>query len=88
MLIHRSGGPPMPAMRFPLPKRFNVAMSESAYKELRQLNTTYGYGNNYLLTVILENFDLIVKKHELKKVFDKFKEEYGAPASGKMNTPE
>ena len=51
----------MPAKRFPLPKRFNVAMSEDAYRQLRALNAKYGYGNNYLLTILLENFEQIAK---------------------------
>ena len=49
----------MPAKRYLLPKRFNAAMSEDAYRQLRALNQKYGYGNNYLLTVLLENFDRI-----------------------------
>lgn len=75
----------MPAKRFPLPKRFNAAMSEKAYERLRGLNAKYGYGNNYLLTILLENLDQIVKKRELEKAFKAFAEEYGAPAPGGMS---
>lgn len=72
----------MGAKRFPLPKRFNVALSEEAYANLRELNARFGYGNNYLLTILLENLDQIMKKRELTKVFREFAQEYGAPPPG------
>ena len=74
----------MAAKRFPLPKRFNVALSEKAYANLRALNDKYHYGNNYLLTVLLENLDTLVDAGAVGQVFEAFREEYGAPASGKM----
>ncbi len=74
----------MPAKRFPLPKRFNVAMSEKAYANLRALNRKYGYGNNYLLTILLENLDEVVRQEEVDKAFSEFAAEYGAPAVGQM----
>lgn len=49
----------MAARRFPLPKRFNAALSNKAYANLRALNGKYNYGNNYLLTLLLENSDRI-----------------------------
>lgn len=75
----------MAAKRFPLPKRFNVALSDKAYANLRGLNARFGYGNNYLLTILLENLDRVVKKRELTKVFREFSQEYGAPAPGGMS---
>ena len=74
----------MPAKRFPLPKRFNVAMSEDAYRQLRALNAKYGYGNNYLLTIVLENFEQIANAEAVEQVFAEFAQEYGAPATGQM----
>lgn len=74
----------MAAKRFPLPKRFNVAISEAAYANLRALNQKYHYGNNYLLTILLENFDDIANADAVKEVFAAFQEEYGAPAAGGM----
>lgn len=74
----------MPAKRFPLPRRFSVAMSESAYRQLRALNEKYGYGNNYLLTIVLENFEQIADAEAVERVFDEFAQEYGAPAPGQM----
>lgn len=73
------------AKRFPLPKRFNVAMSEAAYRKLRDLNEQYHYGNNYLLTILLENLDQIMDKQAMEKVFADFKAEYGAPAAAAMS---
>ena len=69
----------MPAKRYPLPKRFNAAMSEKAYARLRELNERYHYGNNYLLTILLENFDTIADPSAVDKVFADFAAEYGAP---------
>ncbi|QQS42901.1 MAG: hypothetical protein IPM63_08195 [Acidobacteriota bacterium] len=74
----------MAAKRFPLPKRFSAAMSEKAYERLRKLSEKYGYGNNYLLTFIFENFDRIADLDEVEKVFAEYKAEYGAPEPGGM----
>lgn len=69
----------MPSKRYALPKRFNAALSEKAYDKLRALNASYHYGNNYLLTVLLENLDTIADKEALEQVFEQFRAEYGAP---------
>lgn len=69
----------MAAKRYPLPKRFSAALSDKAYAKLRALNAEYGLGNNYILTVLLENLDDIAKKPALKKAFDDLIREYGAP---------
>ena len=74
----------MAAKRFPLPKRFNAALSEKAHANLRALNDKYHYGNNYLLTVLLENLDTIADADAVDQAFVAFKEEYGAPPPGKM----
>ncbi len=76
----------MAAKRYHLPKRFNAAMSEKAYANLRALNARYGYGNNYLLTILLENLDQIAKQRELKKAFSDFAAKYGAPSPGGMRS--
>jgi len=69
----------MAARRLPLPKRFSAALSEPAYARLRALNATYGLGNNYLLTVLLENLDDIADDAALEQAFQRFIAEYGAP---------
>ncbi len=74
----------MPAKRYPLPKRMNLALSEKAYANLRRLNERHHYGNNYLLTILLENIDDVVDEEALDHVFAEFKDEYGAPAAGGM----
>lgn len=68
--------------RYPLPKRFSAAVSEKAYENLRSLNAKYHYGNNYLLTLLLENLDAVTDADALEKVFADFKAEYGAPSGG------
>ena len=74
----------MAAKRYPLPRRFNVAVSEKAYENLRALNENYHYGNNYLLTILLENFDTITNSRAVEKAFADFKEEFGVPPSSGM----
>lgn len=69
----------MTSKRLPLPKRFNVAMTEVAYARLRALNEAYGLGNNYLLTVLLERLDDIDSDGRLDGAFQDFIAEYGAP---------
>lgn len=69
----------MPKKRYPLPKRFNAALSEKAYDNLRALNDRYGYGNNYLLTILLENLDAIVDPDAVDAAFAAFAAEYGQP---------
>ncbi len=78
----------MAAKRYPLPKRFSAALSEKAYARLRTLNETYHYGNNYLLTIILENFEDITVGENVEKAFSDFAAEYGAPKPGAMKRKE
>ena len=74
----------MPAKRYPLPKRFNAALSEQAYDNLRKLNERYHFGNNYLLTILLENIDAVADQAALDRAFAEFAAEFGAPAPGSM----
>lgn len=67
------------AKRYSLPKRFNVALSEDAYHNLRSLNAQWGLGNNYLLTVLLENLDDIANSEAMERAFTQFIDTYGAP---------
>ncbi|MEM7504874.1 MAG: hypothetical protein AAF417_22795 [Pseudomonadota bacterium] len=69
----------MAKKRYALPRRFNAALSETAYEKLRELNGTYGYGNNYLLTVLLENLESIADERAIDRVFADFASEYGSP---------
>ncbi|HEY5623430.1 MAG TPA: hypothetical protein VIV14_06685 [Gammaproteobacteria bacterium] len=74
----------MTSKRYPLPKRFSAALSEKAYEQLRALNEKYHYGNNYLLTVLLENLDAIADEEAMARAFEVFADEYGAPRPGGM----
>ena len=67
------------AKRWPLPKRFNVAMTDEAYARLRALSERTGLGNNYLLTILLENLDRYADMQELDRVFEEIFAEYGQP---------
>ena len=69
----------MPAKRYPLPKRFSAALSERAYENLRKLNQRYHFGNNYLLTILLENIESIADEAALDQAFADFSAEFGAP---------
>lgn len=73
--------------RLPLPVRRQMNLTEDAYARLRQLNAEYNLGNNYLLTVLLENYDTLVNKDSERAVFENFIREYGAPESKKMVPP-
>ena len=68
--------------RFPLPKRFNAALSEDAYAELRKLNAKWKLGNNYLLVVLLEKLNDFADQDALDRAFEDFIDEYGAPTAG------
>ncbi len=70
---------------YPLPKRFNAGLSEAAYKRLRELNARYGYGNNYLLTILLERLDDVTTEEELDRIYGEFAKEYGAPKPASMS---
>lgn len=50
----------MAAKRYPLPERFNAALSEKVCARLRDINAVTGFGNNYCLAVVLENLDEVV----------------------------
>lgn len=73
--------------RLPLPKRFNAGMTEEAYARLRALNADYGLGNNYLLTVLLENLDDYANQRKLKKAFTDFIAEYCPPEEQSKPAP-
>lgn len=74
------------AKRYPLPKRFNAALSEKAYANLRRLNERWHLGNNYLLVVLLENLERVTDPEALDAAFAEFIAEYGAPAKPEPKT--
>lgn len=66
----------MAKKHYPLPKRFNVALSEQAYANLRQLALQCVLGNNYTLTVLLEHMDELIVQPELLEQAAKLRAEY------------
>ncbi len=74
------------AKRYPLPKRFNAALSEAAYAKLRALNAKWRLGNNYLLVVLLERLDSYADPQALDAAFDAFLAEYGGPSGRAKET--
>ncbi len=79
------GAQPRPK-RLPLPRRFNVALTQDAYTRLRALNAQHGLGNNYLLTVLLERLDTYADSEALDGAFAEFIAEYGTPDTSKGKT--
>ena len=65
---------------YPLPKRFSAALSEQAYARLRRINADTGLGNNYCLTVLLENLDSLTDETRLRAAYDRFIAEHCGPA--------
>ena len=51
----------------PLEKRFNVAMTPEAYANLRELAEESGLGNNYVLTVLLENMSETIDRKQFRR---------------------
>ncbi len=58
---------------YPLPKRFSAAVTEEAYAQLRAWAEATGLGNNYVLTVLLENADEVVDEAALKAAAERLK---------------
>ena len=68
--------------RYPLPKRFSAALSEAAYARLRAINAETGLGNNYCLTVLLENLDEIADSDRMTEVYRRFIQEHCGEETG------
>ncbi len=56
-----------PKYKKPLPRRFNAAVSEEAYAELRRLAELTGLSNNYVLTTLLEHRADLFKDEAFKQ---------------------
>lgn len=59
-----------PAHHKPLEKRFSVAMTPEAYANLRVLADESCLGNNYVLTVLLENMDKVVDRDAFRRAVE------------------
>lgn len=59
-----------PKFRKPLPKRFNVAMTDEAYAKLRDMAEATSLSNNYVLTTLLEYGDELIDPTAFKRCVD------------------
>lgn len=59
-----------PKFRKPLPKRFNVAMTEEAYAKLRSFAGQTSLSNNYVLTTLLEYADELIDPTMFRRCVD------------------
>ena len=67
----------LPRHHKPLPKRFPAAMTEKAYGNLRLLAAESGLGNNYVLTVLLEEMDRTVDRAAFRQAAREMLERHG-----------
>lgn len=63
----------------PLEKRFNVAMTPEAYANLRALAEESGLGNNYVLTVLLENMPRTIDREGFRSAVRELVEKHCPP---------
>lgn len=59
-----------PKFRKPLPKRFNIAVTDKAYATLRRLAGNTNLSNNYVLTTLLEYADELVDPAAFQRCVD------------------
>ena len=59
--------PETPRHHKPLDKRFNLGLTAEAYANLRVLAEETGLGNNYVLTVLLEDMDRTIDRVALRR---------------------
>lgn len=74
--------------RLPLPIKRSLSLTAAAHARLRALNESYGLGDNYLLTVLLERLDDYADPAALDAAFRDFIAEYGAPKAPQRPTDE
>jgi hypothetical protein len=61
----------------PLTKRFPLGLTDAAYAKLRTLAEASGIGNNYTLTVLLENADKTINRRAFEAAIARLKETMG-----------
>lgn len=59
-----------PKFRKPLPKRFNVAVTDEAYAKLRGFAGQTSLSNNYVLTTLLEYADELIDPTAFQRCVD------------------
>lgn len=61
----------------PLPRRFAARLSDEAYATLRDLAAATGLGNNYVLTVLLEDAAATIDRDALLAAAEAMKRRHG-----------
>ena len=68
-----------PKYHKPLDQRFKAAISDEAYANLRALAEDSCLGNNYVLTVLLENMDRIIDRAAYREAVREMLEKHAKP---------
>jgi hypothetical protein len=81
-IILRSGREiPLRPQHMPLTKRFPVGLTDKAYRALRKLAAAAGIGNNYTLTVLLENAEKTIDRRAFMQAVARMKTAHAKPAT-------
>ncbi len=73
----------IPRHHKPLPKRFAARLSEEAYATLRDMAEATGLGNNYVLTVLLEDAETTIDRDAFLRAADAMKKRHGREPEGR-----
>ncbi len=74
---------PVPRHHKPLPKRFAARLSEEAYAALRDLAQATGLGNNYVLTVLLEEGATTIDRDAVLRAAEAMKRRHAKEPKGR-----
>ena len=74
---------PAPRHHKPLPKRFAARLSEEAYATLRDMAEATGLGNNYVLTVLLEDAETTIDRDAFLRAADAMKKRHAKEPKGR-----
>ena len=73
----------IPRHHKPLPKRFAARLSEEAYATLRDMAEATGLGNNYVLTVLLEDAETTIDRDAFLRAADAMKKRHAKEPKGR-----
>ena len=73
----------IPRHHKPLPKRFAARLSEEAYATLRDMAEATGLGNNYVLTVLLEDAETTIDRDAFLRAADAMKKRHAKEPQGR-----
>jgi hypothetical protein len=72
---------PLATYHLPLSRRFSLGLSEKAYRALRRLSAETSLGNNYALTVLLENAENTIDRRAFRRAAERLKAAFAKPAA-------